>query len=130
MLNWSDGKYKLTLGIGSLGMAAIMSELWKPFLPVWFMLVVTLIPLVVFIFIRAGEMNPRIVRFAQRAASIWYLIAASVLTAALLTTARLPQGWVIYQSFVLSGSIPCWLVLFGRCGREGHLDDGDENKKE
>ena len=114
MLNWSNAKYKMTLGIGMLGMTAMMSELWKTILPVWCALVIVLLPFTVFVFFHPDEMNTRIVRYAQMAASIWYLIVAVVLLAALLTSAKLPEGWVIYQVFVVIGSIPCWLVLSGQ----------------
>lgn len=70
----------------------------------------------VFIFIRPGEMNARFVRYTRMAASIWYLIAAMVLLTALLISPQLPHGWLVFQVFVLIGSIPCWLVLFGQRG--------------
>lgn len=114
MPNWSATKYKMTLGVGTLGMAAIMGELWKSILPVWWALVIALLPILVFVFIHPGELNARLVRYAQMAASIWYLIVAVVLLAALLMSAKLPEGWLIFQVFVVIGSIPCWLVLFGR----------------
>lgn len=103
----------MTLGIGSLGMAGIMAELWKPILPVWCALGIALFPFTVFVMIQPDDYSARVVRSAQRTAAVWYLATTLVLLAALLIGGKLPLGWIIYEVFVLIGSIPCCMVLFG-----------------
>ncbi|MFL5330267.1 MAG: hypothetical protein ACJ8C4_15305 [Gemmataceae bacterium] len=50
MLSWSNVKYKMTLGVGSLAIAGMLSELLREVLPVWVALGVGLLPLGVFVF--------------------------------------------------------------------------------
>src|SRR5687767_2249696 len=79
MLNWSNGAYKLTLGIGSLAMTAIMADLWKSRLPFWAIGTVAMLPFLVFIFVRPGELSAGFVRGAHVFAAAWYVIAAAFL---------------------------------------------------
>jgi hypothetical protein len=111
MLNWSNTKYKFTLGIGSLATTAIMAELWKPILPVWVIMVVALLPLVVFVFVHPDEMPARLVLTAHVFASVWYLLSAIALSIGLIIAPKLPEGWLIFPVFCAVGLIPCVLVL-------------------
>ena len=118
MLSWSDAKYKLTLGLGSLAFAGMLSELWRDVLPVWAVLAVAVLPLVVFVFVHPGELPAQAVRVAHVAASVWYLVVAVGLLVALAAVPPLPRGWPVYPLFVAVGAVPCALVLW-RAGR-GH----------
>ena len=50
MLNWSLHGYKLTLGVGTLGLTGILSEMWVPALPFWIVISVVGPPLLIFVF--------------------------------------------------------------------------------
>lgn len=112
MLSWSNAKYKLTLGVGSLAIAGMLSELVGDALPVWAIPVVGLLPLAVFVFVHPGELPARVVRVAHVAASLWYGVVAVGLMAATTTVQPLPRGWPVYPLFVGVGAVPCGIVLY------------------
>jgi hypothetical protein len=112
VLSWSNAKYKLTLGVGGLAVAGMLSELWRDVLPIWVILVLALLPLVLFVFVHPGEMPARVVRVAHIAASVWYFAVAVGLLVALTTIQPLPRGWPIYPLFVAVGAVPCGIVLY------------------
>jgi hypothetical protein len=126
MLSWSNAKYKLTLGVGSLGLTAILAEMWQGILPAWAAATIALLPLVVFVFVHPGEMPTSIVRVAHVAASLWYLIVAFGLLIGLAWTRPSPGGWLLYPVFVSVGAIPCAVVL----SREfrGRYEPGDDSE--
>lgn len=112
MLNWTNSTYKMTLGIGTLAVAGMLSERWQRDLPFWVVLVISILPLVIFIFFRSDELPERVVRIAHVAASMWYVIVASVLLADLFAMPRRPQGWPVYPIFAAVGAIPCGIVIY------------------
>jgi hypothetical protein len=83
MLSWSSTAYKFTLGIGSLGIAAAMAELWKPVLPIWMIMVIALLPLLVFVFVHPSELPDGFVRTAHVFASAWYVLSVIALSVGL-----------------------------------------------
>ena len=112
MLSWSNAKYKLTLGVGSLAVAGMLSELWRDVMPVWAILTIALLPLVVFLFIHPGESPARVVRIAHIVAAVWFVVVAAGLLVALATIQPLPRGWQVYPVFVAIGVVPCGIVLY------------------
>jgi uncharacterized membrane protein len=111
VLNWSNDGYKLTLGIGSLAIAGMLSDLAGKKLPVWVALPMALLPLVVFVLVHPGELSPRVVRLAHIFASVWYLLLAAGLLVTLLAARALPRGWPVYPICAAFGAIPCVIVL-------------------
>lgn len=111
MLTWSNGKIKCTLGIGGFATTALMAELWKSVLPVWGVMSIALLPVVVFIFVRPGELPARIVRVAQTCAALWYILTVVTLLIAMLRLPQLPRGWPIYCVGVIFGLIPSIIVV-------------------
>lgn len=114
-LDWSPSAYKMTLGIGALGMTAIMADLWTPPLSFWIIAIVTMTPFMVFTFVTLNGCSPRTVRWAHVAASIWYLLAATFLVASLLlrntASAEPPAMWILMPIFLGVGATPCAIVL-------------------
>lgn len=111
MLNWSNREYRFTLGLGSLALAAMLSGFWRDVLPAWSAVAIALLPLVVFVFIRPGELPARVVLVAHVLASVWYVVVAAGLLVVLSLAEPLPRGWPVYQLFVVIGAIPCVIVL-------------------
>jgi hypothetical protein len=108
-----DSKYKLTLGVGSLAVTAMLAELCQKELSFWVVLVITILPLMVFVFVHPGELPAGFVRIAHTVASVWYLVVAIGLLVVLMTVLEpLPQGWPFYPVFVGIGGIPCVIVLY------------------
>ena len=129
MLNWSNAQYRFTFGIGSLATTAIMAELWKPLIPIWVMLVVALLPVTVFVFVRPDEMPSGFVRAAHVFASAWYVASVVALSVGLYLAPKLPNGWIVFPVFCAVGLIPALLVLSqavrGRYRLPSEQDDGD-----
>ena len=112
MLSWSNAKYKLTLGFGSLAIAGMLSELWQDVLPVWVALAIALLPLLMFVFVHPGELPARVVCVAHVAASVWYAVVSLGLLVALATVRPLPRAWPLYPLLVTIGAVPCCIVLY------------------
>lgn len=112
VLNWSDTSYKFTLGLGSLAIVGLLSELIRPQLSVWIAMAIALLPFVVFVFIHPGELPDRLVACAHVAASSWYLLTVTGLLFALAVVDRpLARGWFIVIPCAAAGAVPCFIVL-------------------
>jgi hypothetical protein len=111
MIAWSIGKLKLTLGIGALCTAAIMADLSHQEMPIWLVLVISMLPLIIFVFVRPDEMQPSIVRPLQGFASFWYLLTVATLTTLFLISVDRPRGWPVIFIGAAIGCIPCVVVL-------------------
>jgi hypothetical protein len=70
VLSWSNTGYKLTLGVGSLMIAGMLSELWQDVLPAWAGVSIALLPVVLFVFVHPGELPARVVWVAHVLAAI------------------------------------------------------------
>lgn len=112
MLNWSNTGYKLTLGVGSLILAAMLSELWQNILPAWAGVGIALLPLVLFVFVHPNELPARAVWVAHVLAATWYLVLAVSLTVLIAVSKPLPRGWPVGLLFLVMGAIPCGTVLY------------------
>ncbi|MGH7168660.1 MAG: hypothetical protein ACRELG_00080 [Gemmataceae bacterium] len=128
MLSWSNTGYKLTLGVGSLTIAGMLSEWWGNMMPAWAGLSIALLPLVLFVFVHPGELPARVVWVAHVLASVWYLAVAVGLMVLLAATKPLPRGWPVCPLFLAIGAIPCGTVLYraarGRYQRPADSQDG------
>lgn len=112
MLNWSNTGYKLTLGVGSLILAGMLSELWQDVFPAWAGVGIALLPLVMFVFVHPGELPARVVWVAHGLAAIWYLALAVSLPVLWASSKPPPRGWPLGLLFLAMGAIPCVTVLY------------------
>jgi hypothetical protein len=112
VLNWSDEKYKFTLGLGALALVGMLAELARPELPAWVAMAAALTPLILFVFLHPGELPDGVVRAAHVAASVWYLAAAAVVLNEGLRRAELPWAWALCTFLLLPGAVPCAVVLW------------------
>jgi hypothetical protein len=112
MLDWPNQIYKLTLGAGALAMVGMMGEFRPGQLPVWAVIAVALGPFIVFVFVKADELPPRVVRFAHVGASLWYVAEAIGLLVTMAGAENLPRGWPVYPFFLAIGAVPCAIVLY------------------
>lgn len=112
MLKWSTLQYKFTIGVGCLGVAALMSELWKPILPVWVVMMIGLVPVSLFVLIDHEDVPAKYVRVAQLLASLWYIATVAVLLIGLCLAPELPRGTPFFIVLCSVGTIPCLLALY------------------
>jgi sulfite exporter TauE/SafE len=112
MIEWSENKLRFTSGIGALCTVGLLSELSRERLPVWIAVAAGLIPLLVFLFIRPGEMRRSIVLPLQIFAALWYLLLAAILTIMFFERGEMTQGWPVYFVGLVIGCLPCLVVLW------------------
>jgi hypothetical protein len=113
MLAWSNTKLKFSLGLGSLGLAALMGEVYGQSLPFWVVLPVILLPLCIFLFVQPKEgMSDRWVRRLQAFGACWYLIAAILFSCLFFSAETKPAALIIYPLCLIAGAIPCCIVLW------------------
>lgn len=131
MLSWSNTGYKLTLGVGSLVIVGMLSELWQDVLPAWAGLSIALLPLLLFVFVHPGELPARVVCVAHVLAAIWYLVLAVGLAVLLAANKPLPRGWPVGLLFLAMGAIPCGTVLYRVArGRYQSAEDSEKSQAE
>jgi hypothetical protein len=112
VINWSNIKLKFTSGIGCLGMAGLWSEVYGKHLPFWVVMLVTMPPLVIFLFLKPDELRPSLVRPLHCIAAIWYFTLAIGLTILFFNNGKKTAGWPIAFVCLAIGSIPCGVVLW------------------
>ncbi len=113
MIAWSNTKLKLTSGIGALGTTALLADISRQTLPIWSVMVIALVPVTIFVFVRPDEMSRSIVLPLQLFASLWYLALSVVLSVLFFRLIEKEKGWPIYFICLAVGAIPCFVVLRG-----------------
>lgn len=111
MLNWSPIGYKMTLGIGMLGLTVMSAEMWQKEVDVWSLMAAIWAPIVVFVFVDA-EQDTLFCRISQGVASAWYLGFATAIVFAYSTQNVVPPTWLIYALLVAWGAIPCVAAIY------------------
>jgi hypothetical protein len=111
ILKGSNAKYKFTFGVGALATTAVMAELWKPILPFWLVVIVTVLPFAVFVFADPVDISLRYVRVAHVLASAWYVTTVIALSMALLNAPTPPRGWILFVLLWLAGMVPSLSIL-------------------
>jgi hypothetical protein len=112
-LAWSNTRLKFTLGIGTLGLAALMGELYGKTLPFWVVLPVVLLPLSIFLFVQPNEgLADHRVRRLQGFGAFWYLAAAGILAIQFFSPDTSRAALIIYPVCLIVGAIPCVIVLW------------------
>jgi FtsH-binding integral membrane protein len=112
MIAWTNTKLKFTSGIGALGTTALLADISQKTLPVWLVMVIALVPVTVFVFVRPDEMSRSIVLPLQIFASLWYLVLSVILSVLFFRLAEKERGWPIYFICLAVGTIPCFVVLW------------------
>jgi hypothetical protein len=112
MIRWSPVKLKFTLGVGSLGSIAILSELSQKAIPTWLAVGIVILPFAVFVFADPDDLPRSVARFLQVGASLWYLVVNSALVV-LSVSGGMKVGWWLMFILMAIGAIPC-LIVIGR----------------
>lgn len=107
-LNWSDSAYKMTIGIGCLGILNFEHSLFGGVLPIWFQIIWTCAP--IFIMVVSGMMGIHS-KASQVVASLIYLTTTAVLVPMATVLDQCPRGWQLFLAFLILGAIPCLLIL-------------------
>lgn len=116
MLNWSNGAYKMTFGVGALGMAGMMCSIIEPRPQFWLVLVAVFPPIVLVLFLNPAEVGARIARFAHLSAAVYFLASTALLFACYFSRVRDRTWWLIVL-FQMPGTAASVLILFRACIR-------------
>jgi len=111
MIAWSNTKIKFTSGVGALGTTALLADISRQKVPIWLVMVVALIPVTIFVFVRPGELSRSIVLPLQVFASLWYLLLSVSLSVLFFRLVDKQKGWPIYFICLAVGAVPCFVVL-------------------
>ena len=71
-MNWSNAALKLTIGIGSMGATAIVSDPLVEQVGLYTMIAIILVPFSVLVFFKMGELQVWIIKLAHIIACLWY----------------------------------------------------------
>jgi hypothetical protein len=112
MLNWSMTAYKFTLGSGSLGIAWLLSDLFRDILHPWVGVALAIVPLLMFLFAVPGELPEMLVSVLHSVGAIWYLALTITLVSMVVLLNKLPSGWQFCLLLIFAGAFPCLLVLY------------------
>ncbi len=110
MLNWIDRVIKVTFGIGGLALTGMLADTTDG-MPFWLVLIVAMLPVAIFVFIKPEELASTIVKYSHLFGALWYLVAAATVST-LFMQSGLPEGWAIYGVLILAGIIPSVYVLY------------------
>lgn len=82
MLQYIWGRTRaLPLVIGCLGLAGMLSEVWRDVLPVWGIIGTAIIPIAIHLIGDSELFSWRVVRYSHALAAIWFLVAAVIVLA-------------------------------------------------
>lgn len=111
MLNWSPNAVRATVGIGGIGMLAlILGALERGTqAPFWLLFCVAFMPTILFTFATPDMMPARFVRLLQPIAVLWYFVTA-IGTVGFATYRGFASHDALFVVFILVGVWPCALA--------------------
>jgi FtsH-binding integral membrane protein len=112
MIAWSNTKLRFTSGIGALCTAGLLADVSRQTIPVWLAIMIALLPLVIFVFIRSDEMPRSVALPLQVFGSLWHLFLAVILSVAFFRLPERSRGWPVYFIGLAIGCIPCVIILW------------------
>ncbi len=72
-MNWSGGALKATIGAGSLPVVAVLGDVLAQYVGVFGMIAIVLVPLMLLVFVKPGELDDKWVKLVHMTSVIWYL---------------------------------------------------------
>ena len=76
-MNWSNAALKLTIGVGSMGATAILSDPLVDWVGVYGMIAIILVPFSLLVFFKIGELDDWVIKLAHLIAVFWYCVLVS-----------------------------------------------------
>lgn len=109
-MNWSNMALKGTIGAGSLGTVAILADPLDPYIGVWGMIALVIVPLTILVFFKNDELPAYVVKAAHGFAAGWY-IALLVATVGLMAMRGFEPTDVLLGFFMALGLWPCGVIF-------------------
>jgi len=110
-MNWSNAALKLTIGVGSMGATAMVSDALVERVGLYSMIAIILVPFALLVFFKIGELADWIIKLAHLIAVFWY--CALVSYAVYLMQARgLQTSDSMIGAFMAIGFAPVIMVIW------------------
>lgn len=110
-MNWSNAALKLTIGVGSMGATAILSDPLVDWVGIYGMIAIILVPFSLLVFFKIGELANWIIKLAHLIAIGWY--SALVSFAVYLMQARgFQTSDAMIGTFMAVGFAPVIMVIW------------------
>lgn len=110
-MNWSNVALKLTIGVGSMGATAILSDPLGEWVGIYGMIAIILVPFSLLVFFKIGELADWFIKLAHLIAVFWY--SALVSYAVYLMQARgLQTSDAMIGAFMAIGFAPVIMVIW------------------
>jgi hypothetical protein len=111
-IRWS-ATTELVFHVGVLWQTAYLSEPSKQVVGIWVFLGLVMLPYLLLLFFRQGELADETVARAHLLAALWYLGLALV-AVALAAGGYRPPGWIVFLVFMAPGARISLLLIFRR----------------
>jgi hypothetical protein len=115
MIHWS-ARTELAFHVGVLGQAAYLADPAKRLMGIHLFVGLVLLPYLVLLFFRHGELSDEVVARAHLLAALWYVVL-TLLVVALAAEGYRPSGWILYLVLMAPGAVIS-LVVIGRRFRD------------
>lgn len=110
-MNWSNAALKLTIGVGSMGATAILSDPLVDWVGIYGMIAIILVPFSLLVFFKIGELADWVIKLAHLIAIVWY--SALVCYAVYLMQARgFQTSDAMVGAFMAVGFAPVIMVIW------------------
>lgn len=112
MIRWST-RTEIAFHFGVLGQTAYLADPAKQAVGLWLFLAAVILPFLLLLFIRHGELRDEIVMRAHLLAALWYL-ALTAIVVVLAARGYRPFGWLFYFALITPGAVVSLLLVWRR----------------
>jgi hypothetical protein len=112
MIRWSTST-ELVFHFGVLGQVAYLADPAKQAVGLWPFLAIVLVPYLLLLCFRRGELRNETVERAHLLAALWYL-ALSAAIAVQAARGYRPAGWIFFLGLIAPGALISLLMLLRR----------------
>ncbi len=109
-MNWSNIALKGTIGVGALGMTAILTDLLDPHIGIWGIIILVLMPFTLLVFFRVDELPVWIIKIAHGIAVSWYF-ALFVGSVSYMALRGFISSDLLLGAFMALGLWPCVIIV-------------------
>lgn len=114
-MNWSNASLKMTLGVGCLAHTAILADPTKPYLGIWGLIALILVPVALVAMIKIGDdLPPWLIKYAHAIAALWYT-ALTIATFAIMADRGFEKTDILMGLMIAAGLVPCIVIIRAIC---------------
>jgi len=111
-MDWSNLALKGTIGAGTLCVVAVLSDVVEPYIGIWGLIVLVLVPFTILVMFRVDELPVHIIKLAHGLAVLWY-VAMVLATVIFMGLRGFERTDLLLGFFMLLGLWPCGVILRG-----------------